>query len=169
MFSTFRAEQPVQRIGASQFAQTRIKLQGRLAPLADLVVSQILKTVRTAFVIVFVAALLGCIVCYSLGYRSGIKQSRLEEDQRGLVVLTLTGYKEAEATNWPKVKSLLATELFGFTRDYERRFGTPTGTGDFVPRFHEAKGMADRIEKEMVPLSAFGVPLGSNGTGKTGN
>jgi hypothetical protein len=63
----------------------------------------------------------------------------------------------------------LATELFGFTRDYERRFGAPTGSDNFVPRFYEAKGMAERIEKEMVPLSAFGVPLGSNGTAKAGN
>jgi hypothetical protein len=124
---------------------------------------------RSAFVIFVAVALCACFVCYSLGYRSGIKQSRLEEDQRGLVVLSLTGYKEAEATNWPKVKSLLATELFGFTRDYERRFGAPTGAGNFVPRFYEAKGIADRIEKEMVPLSALGVPLGSNGTAKFGN
>jgi hypothetical protein len=114
------------------------------------------------------AVFVGSIVCYGLGYRSGIKKSRLEEDQRGLVVLTLSGYKAAEATNWPKVKSLLKMELFGFTRDYERHFGMPTGTNNFVERFRAAKEIADLLEKEMVPISASGVPLGSNGTFKPG-
>ena len=101
-------------------------------------------------------------VCYELGYHSGVKRSRSEEDQRGLVVLTLVGYKQVEATNWPKVKSLLATEIVGFTRDYERRFGAPSGTNDFVLRFQEAKSLADRIEREMVPVSAVGQMLRSN-------
>jgi hypothetical protein len=101
-------------------------------------------------------------IFYELGYRSGIKRSRAEEDQRGLVVLTLTSYKYAEATNWPKVKSFLTTELYGFTREYERRFGTPSGTNDFVRRFQEAKTLADRIEKDMVPISALGEVIGNS-------
>jgi hypothetical protein len=118
-------------------------------------------------------ASLSCIVSAVEGYapttlhfrgdsRSGVKRSRAEEDQRGLIVLTLTGYEFAEATNWPKVKSLLTTELYGFTRDYERRFGAPSGTNDFVSRFQEAKLLADRIEKEMVPVSALGQVIGSS-------
>jgi hypothetical protein len=106
-----------------------------------------------------IAVLVGAIF-YELGYRSGVKRSPAEGDQRGLVVLTLSGYKFAEATNWPKVKSLLTTELYGITRDYERRFGAPSGTDDFAPRFQEAKSLADRIEKNMVPISALGQMLG---------
>ena len=107
-----------------------------------------------------IAMLVGAI-CYQLGYHSGLKRSRAEEEQRGLVVLSLSGYKFAESTNWPKVKSLLTTELCGFTREYEHRFGVPTGTNDFVPRFREAKVLADHIEKEMIPVSAPGQVLSS--------
>jgi len=108
---------------------------------------------------------MACAVCYSLGYRSGIKRSLLEEDRRGLLVLTLGGYKAAEATNWTKVKSLLTVELLGFTRDYERHFGIPNGTNFFVARFAEAKGIADQVEKQMVPVaSSIQSALGSNVT-----
>jgi hypothetical protein len=102
-----------------------------------------------------IAILVGAIF-YQIGYRSGAKRSPAEEDQRGLIVLTLSGYKSVEATNWPKVKSLITTELYGFTREYERRFGAPSGTNDFVRRFQEAKSMTDRIEKDMVPINALG-------------
>lgn len=109
-----------------------------------------------------VMALLIGAIFYEFGYRSGMRRSPAEEDRRGLVVLTLSGYKFAETTNWPKVKSLLTTELYGFTREYERRFGAPTGTNDFVRRFEEAKSLADRIEKEIVPISALGQVIGSS-------
>ena len=105
-------------------------------------------------------------VCYELGYRAGVKRSRSEEEQRGLIVLTLTGYQQAEATNWPKVKSLLATEIVAFTREYERRFGTRSGTDDFVMRFRDAKIVADRIERDMVPVSALGDVVRSNAVNK---
>lgn len=107
---------------------------------------------------------IACIVCYLFGFRSGIKQSRHKEDQQGLVVLTLAGYKAAESNNWPKVKSLLRVELLGFTREYERRFGVPVGTNIYTKKFQEAKTIADRIEKEMVPVSSLGAILGSNVT-----
>jgi hypothetical protein len=119
--------------------------------------------------ILCVVAIIACIVCYSFGFRSGIKQSRLEEDQRGLVVLTLSGYKAAEATNWTKVQSLLSVEILGFTRDYERRFGVPNGTNSFVGRFAEAKVIADRVDKQMVPVvSGLQKALGSNVTVEIG-
>ena len=50
-----------------------------------------------------IVALVGAIF-YELGYRCGARRSPAEEDQRGLVVLALSGYRSAEATNWPKVK-----------------------------------------------------------------
>ena len=124
---------------------------------------------RILICILCVVAVIACTVCYSLGFYSGVKQSRLEEDQRGLVVLTLGGYKAAEAANWTKVQSLLSVEILGFTRDYERRFGAPTGTNSFVERFAEAKVIADRVEKQMVPVvSSLQPALGSNVTVETG-
>lgn len=118
---------------------------------------------RTFICLLCVAAIMACIASYFAGYRSGIRQSRMEEDQRGLVTLTLGGYKAAEATNWAKVKSLLTMEMIGFTRDYERRFGVPTGTNGFVARFAEAKVFADQIEKQLVPMqSGVQSAIGSN-------
>src|SRR5262245_59458367 len=120
---------------------------------------------RILLCILAIVVIIACSICFALGYRSGSKRSRLEEDQRGLVVLTLTGYKAAEATNWTKVKSLLTIEILGFTRDYERRFGVPTGTNVFVTRL--AKAIADQVEKQMVPVgSALQSAVGSNVTVK---
>lgn len=111
---------------------------------------------RLLVCILMVMVVLVGAICYELGYHSGMKRSPAEEDRRGVVVLTLSGYKFAEATNWPKVKSLLATELYGFTRQYERQFGAPAGTNDFAARFHEAKALAERIGKDMAPINALG-------------
>ncbi len=105
--------------------------------------------------ILAVVAFAACVVCYSVGYYSGTKQSLLEEDRRGLLMLTLSGYQAAQATNWTKVQSLLDVELLGFTRDYERYFGIPSGTNSFAKRFAEAKIIADQLEKQAVPISSI--------------
>ena len=47
---------------------------------------------------------------------------------------------------------------------HERHFGVPSGTNSFTKRFAEAKVIADRIEKQMVPVSSIGAALGSNVT-----
>jgi hypothetical protein len=117
---------------------------------------------RLLFAILAITIILACGVCYNLGYRSGLKRSLLEEDRRGLLDLTLAGYKAAESTNWGKVHSLLSVEILGFTRDYEKHFGVPTGTNRFVGRFAEAKAIADRVERRMVPVSDMGARLGTN-------
>src|SRR5437867_461511 len=119
---------------------------------------------RIQLLLLPVVAIIAGAVCYFLGYRSGTKQSLLEEDRRGLLVLTLGAYQAAEATNWTKVQSFLQVELLGFTRDYEHHFGVPSGTNSFTKRFAEAKVIADRIEKQMVPVSSIGAALGSNVT-----
>src|SRR6266567_9100851 len=119
--------------------------------------------------ILSVVGIIGCAVFYFLGYRSGTKRSLLEEDRRGLLVLTLGAYRAAEATNWTKVQSFLDVELLGFTHDYERHFGVPGGTNSFVKRFAEAKAIAGRVEKQMVPVeSSLQSALGSNVTVETG-
>lgn len=107
-------------------------------------------------------AILVCAIFYFLGYRTGLKQSLLEEDRRGILTLTLDGYKALESTNWSKVHSLLSVEMVGFTRDYEKHFGVPSGTNRFAARFAEAKAIADRLEKQLVPMNDFGPKFGTN-------
>jgi hypothetical protein len=109
-----------------------------------------------------VIAVIACIIFYLVGYRNGSKESPLQEDRQGEVVFTLGAYKAAEATNWTKVQSFLSVEIVSFTRDYERRFGVPSGTNSFANRFAEAKTVADRVEAQMVPVSAIGTAIGSN-------
>lgn len=118
---------------------------------------------RIRLCILVAVAVVSSVACYVIGYRSGIRQSRLEEEQRGLVIFSLAGYKAMEATNWSKIKSLLTVEILAFTRDYERRFGAPIGTNMFAMRFAEAKAISDREEKLMVPIGgALQSALGSN-------
>ncbi len=109
---------------------------------------------RTAFVILITLCLLACLACYVVGYRAGVKQSPLREERQGQVLYALGMYQAAEATNWTKVQSFLDTQIVAFTRDYERRFGLPSGTNVFDRRFTDAKLIADRVEKKMVPVNA---------------
>ena len=112
-------------------------------------------------------AITAMVVCFFVGYRMGVQKSLLKEDREGLVAVTLGAYQAAEATNWTKVQSILSVELFGFTREYERHYGLPTGTNGFAKHFAEAKTIADQIEKRMVPVtSALQSALGSNITVK---
>ena len=55
-------------------------------------------------------------------------------------------------------------QVLALTRDYERRFGVPTGSNRFAQNFAEAKAIADRVEGQLVPLSsAFtNLPLATN-------
>ena len=115
-------------------------------------------------IVIIALALVVCVATYFVGYRAGTKKSLLEQDRRGLLVLTLGMYDAAEATNWTKVRSFIDTELLGFTRDYERQFGVPSGTDSFSSRFARAKIAADQIERRMVPLSSITNSLPPNVT-----
>jgi hypothetical protein len=117
---------------------------------------------RLLLCLLAITAILICATCFFLGYRSGLKQSLLEEDRRGILTLTLNGYKALESTSWSKVQSLLTIEMVAFTRDYEKHFGIPTGTNSFAGRFAEAKAIADRLEKQLVPMNDLGPKLGTN-------
>ena len=119
-------------------------------------------------IVIIVIALVVCVAAYFVGYRAGTKKSLLEQDRRGLLVLTLGMYDAAEATNWTKVRSFIDTELLGFTRDYERHFGVPSGPDSFASRFARAKTAADQIEKRMVPLSSITNSLPPNVTIRVG-
>jgi hypothetical protein len=109
---------------------------------------------RTAFVILVAVALLACLGCYVVGYRAGIEHSALRQERQGQVLYALSMYQAAEAANWTKVQSFLDTQIVAFTRDYERRFGVPSGTNVFDRRFMDAKLIADRVQKQMVPVNA---------------
>jgi hypothetical protein len=109
---------------------------------------------RIAALIFVGSAVVACLACYVVGFRAGIKQSPLREERQGQVLYALAMYQAAEATNWTGVQGFLSTQIVAFTRDYERRFGLPSGTDVFARRFPDAKLIADRVEKQMVPVNA---------------
>jgi hypothetical protein len=109
---------------------------------------------RISYLIIAAIALVACVICYLVGFRAGTKQSPLSEGRQGDLVIALRTYQAAERTNWTKVQSTLGMQVLALTRDYERRFGVPTGTNRFVQYFAEAKAVADRVESQLVPLSS---------------
>ena len=133
---------------------SRFRLQSGALPRAPLIAGVSPSTMRTALVILVAAVLLACFAGYVVGYRAGIKQSPLREERQGEVLYALGMYQAAEATNWTKVQSFIDIQIVAFTRDYERQFGVPSGTNVFDRRFKNAKLIADRIEKLMVPVNS---------------
>jgi len=74
-------------------------------------------------------------------------------------MIALRTYQVVQGTNWAKAHSTLGVVLYSRTRDYERRFGIPTGTNSsgfsFARAFAEAKALSARIERELVPLNSI--------------
>ena len=63
-------------------------------------------------------------------------------------------YRMAEATNWTKVHTAVGMQMLALTRDYERRFGIPSGTNSFAQRFPQIQTAVAQFERQLVPLSA---------------
>jgi hypothetical protein len=93
-------------------------------------------------------------ICYSVGYRAGTKQSPLKEDLQGRLVIATIAYRSGEATNWTKVHGLIGMQIHSMTREYERRFGVPSVADPFAPRFTSAQAIAKQVETRLVPLGA---------------
>jgi hypothetical protein len=104
--------------------------------------------------VVALVACIACVICYLVGFHAGTKQSPLTETRQGDLLIALRTYQAAKHTNWTKVQGILGMQVLALTRDYEWRFGAPTGTNRFVHQFAEAKAVANRVESELVPLSS---------------
>ena len=104
--------------------------------------------------LVILSAVVACAFSYSFGYHSGTRRLPLKNQLEGDLMIALRTYQAAQATNWTKVQSTLATQVLALTRHYELVYGVPTGTNTFARHFPEAKAMADQIEKQMVPLGS---------------
>lgn len=101
--------------------------------------------------------------CFIAGFRVGINKSPSRENLEGQIVFALTSYRALETTNVQKLHSCIDIQLVAYTREYERRFGVPNGTNAFDKRFAEAKEIADRVEKTLVPVgSGLQKALGTN-------
>ena len=107
---------------------------------------------RIGYLIVAVLAIIAYCFCYRIGYRAGTKESLLREEREGNLLLALRTYQAMERTNWTKAQSAVGMQVLALTRDYEQRFGAPTGTNRFVQHFADAQAAAKRIEQGLVRL-----------------
>ena len=109
---------------------------------------------RISHLILAAVALIACCFCWWFGYRAGTKESPAKKDKEGQLTLMYHTYRMVEITNWSKVHTAVGMQLLGLTRDYERRFGVPTGTNSFAQRFPQIQASATQFQSQLVPLSA---------------
>jgi hypothetical protein len=113
---------------------------------------------------------------------SAAQRSKSREDAKFRILseeemyeATETAYLEGvRSTNidLQKIHSTLSIMLLGDVRNYERRFGVPSGTNFWAKKFTSAQVVANQIEATLVPISsiltnnAFVSKFGSNATMK---
>jgi hypothetical protein len=123
---------------------------------------------RIAFIYMGAAAIAACVVCYFVGQRSanrvnGPLPGEREGLSKGLIMYTLEMHRALGNTNLVRLRDLLDTEIFIVTHQYEIEFGVPSGADRFATEFKEAKVIADRLKKELVPTGSLGEALHSEG------
>ncbi len=109
---------------------------------------------RIGYLVLGAVALVACIICYSVGYRAGTKQSPLKEELQGRLVIATVAYRSGEATNWTKAHDIVGMQIYSMTREYERRFGAPSVADPFAMRFTAARAIATQVQARLVPLGA---------------
>jgi len=110
---------------------------------------------RLGYLIFFVLSLVACIICYSVGFRAGTRQSPNEQELRGRLTIAVYTYRSVEQTNWAKVKSNLGMHVLGMTRTYEERFGTNLGTNSFAGTLREAQQISQRVQTNLVSVGSI--------------
>ena len=102
------------------------------------------------------------VVVVFLGYRVSVYRAEKRKEIEFRLVMDKAMYEAAHAGDLTKVQSSASILLLSDVRDYQRRFGAPVGTSRFARDFATAKGMAQSIESQLVPLSSVATNLGSN-------
>ena len=113
-----------------------------------------MKTKLAAVVGALVLAALACVVIYQLGYRKAVQDDIVRGDAQFKIAVLHGLYRSAQSGDLQQVQSNAGIFLLGEVRAYEYRFGPVTGTNNFATRFHEAKQIADRVERQLIPLSS---------------
>ena len=107
-----------------------------------------------ANVILTIVILLAVVaVSYEIGRRKGVQTAIVKGDAQFRIAVFHGLYLTAQRGDLASVQSNLASFLLGEVRAYQYRFGQETGT-NFGERFAEAKQIADRVERQLIPLSS---------------
>ena len=115
-------------------------------------------------VTIIVSLLIIAVLCFWLGRMVGAQRERERQEAEFRITVGLSNYQIAEEGNLERLKGRMGILLLGSVRDYERRFGEPSGTNRFARDFATAQGLAQTIESQLVPLSSIATSLGSNVT-----
>ena len=100
-----------------------------------------------------IAALI--LVVAFLSYRVRVHRAERRDEIEFRLLVDKAMYEASQRGNLQKVKDSTSILLLGDVRDYERRFGVPSGTNRFARDFATAQAMAQSIESELVPVSSI--------------
>ncbi len=109
---------------------------------------------NTKFLIAIVIVIAAVGISYELGHRTGMQTAIVRSDAQFRISIFHGLYLSTQKGDVTNLQSNLGILLLGEVRAYEYRFGEVTGTNRFADRFREAKQIADRVERGLVPLSS---------------
>ena len=103
------------------------------------------------FTLLLNASTLAC-GCFLFGYHLGARHAE-QKERRAQLVDSLFFYQKAGPATGMEMKTRLGFEVLTLTREYESRFGCPTGTNSFAKQFADAKAVADQMERPLAPVN----------------
>ncbi len=90
-----------------------------------------------------------------LSYRVGMQRAEKRKEVEFRLIMDKAMYEAAQRGDLQKVQSSTSILFLSDVRDYERRFGAPSGTDRFARDFATAQVMAQSIESRLVPISSI--------------
>jgi len=103
---------------------------------------------------IIILAVLFAATLYCIGYMAGAQREVLRSDALAQIWLHDNLYHSAEQGDTRKIQDSLGTVLLGEVRAYQLEFGDETGTNSLARHFADAKLIADRVQRTLVPLSS---------------
>ena len=102
--------------------------------------------------IIIIALLLAvAVLCFHAGTQRAVRK----KDSAFRLITDKAMYEAAERGDLQKIKSSFGILVLSDVRDYERRFGAPTGTNRLARDFAQAQIIAQKVESQLVPISSI--------------
>ena len=106
-------------------------------------------------IIIILLLLAVAVLCYAVGYRTGAQRTDQRKEAEFRLIMDKAMYEALSRGDLRKVHSSFSMFLLGDVRDYERRFGAPSGTNRLARDFAVAQVIAREIESQLVPISSI--------------
>ena len=103
---------------------------------------------RAKDIIIAVLLLVVAVLCFFVGYHTGAQRVERRNEAEFRLIVDKAMYEAAQRGDLQKLQSSFSIILLSDVRDYERRFGAPSGTNRFARDFVAAQSMALSIEKQ---------------------